>query len=176
MKTRNVLISSIFILNLFACSGSGSEGESADKSENKTPINVAASVNGAVATSNFNAETAKNLIDEDEDTTWISDPEEPILVEFDSIKTVTTITIKKVDSIASIGSNPDILVELSKDGIIFQPSAVSNILSPVNKCTHFTSNSEQLFCKMIPLELRFIRITSQNGMSYEFKELEVIGY
>src|SRR5690606_17624233 len=103
MKTRNVLISSIFILNLFACSGSGGEGEDADKSENKTPINVAASVNGAVATSSFNAETAKNLIDEDEDTTWISDPEIPILVEFDSIKTISNITIKKVDSIAIIG-------------------------------------------------------------------------
>ncbi len=175
MSQRNILGTVIISLVLSACGGGGGSDSENDGSGSgtKTDVNVAASNNGGVATAAYNSDSAVNFIDEDATTTWISDPDSSIVVDFGSVEKVKKITITKVNSATSAGSNPDVLVELSIDGNDYQSSNITTFSGGI-ECSSTVIGGESLVCEMDEYDAQFIRVTSKNGKSFEFKEIEVI--
>lgn len=179
MKKHFLIATVASSLLLTACGGGGGGGSNNDNTPRETTptdINVAASANGATATATYNSATAANLIDQNADTTWISDDGTSITVDFGGVKAINKITLSKVAASTTLGSNPDILVELSTDNATYERSGITSpFVSGAIACTNQNSGAEQHTCEMPTHNARFIRITSQNGKSFEFKELEVIG-
>lgn len=164
-------------LGLISC-GSGSGSDSGIPDVIQTPltsdVNVAASINGATVTTTFNSNTSSNINDGDDTTTWISDPDVSLVIDFSSVNEVKKITIRKVSSATAGGSNPDILVELSEDGVTYKSSDITTITGGDLSCNSSGFSSELLVCEMNVFSARFLRLTSKNGKSFEFKEVEVI--
>ena len=162
-------------LGLISC-GSGSDSGIPDviQTPMTSDVNVAASINGATVTTTFNSNTSSNINDGDDTTTWISDPDVSLVIDFSSVNKVKKITIRKVSSATAGGSNPDILVELSEDGITYKSSDITTITGGDLSCNSNAFSSELLVCEMNAFSARFLRLTSKNGKSFEFKEVEVI--
>lgn len=165
-------------LLLTACGGGGGGGNDAPRADNNSgaEVNVAATANGARASASDNAATAANLIDGSLDTTWISEPDSPIVVDFGAVKAIKKITLNKVAASVMIGSAPDILVELSENGVNYERSAMTTVSGGV-PCTNTSVNAgaTAITCEMAERNVRYIRVTTQNGKSFELQELEVIG-
>ena len=89
-------------------------------------------------------------------------------------KTIKSFTLSRVSASASLGTSPDILIELSDDGTTYENSQVSVIVGGVS-CTSMTSNATTMTCEMSGgRDVSHIRITSNNGKSFKFTELEAI--
>lgn len=160
---------------LTACGGGGGGGGSeAPRATTSPEINVAAASNGALATANYNNATAHQLIDGDIATSWISDDGSTITVQFGITRSITKIVLRKVAASTTVGSHPDILVELSENGSTWTASNMSVINGGIH-CDSYTNGGEVSSCTMAARNARAIRVTSQNGKSFEFQELEVIG-
>lgn len=159
---------------LTACGGGGGGGGEAPRATTSPEINVAAASNGALATANYNNTTARQLIDGDIATSWISDDGSTITVQFGITRSITRITLRKVDSSVTVGTHPDILVELSENGSTWTASDMS-VYSGGIPCTRISSGRTVITCDMAARNARAIRVTSQNGKSFEFQELEVTG-
>lgn len=170
---KQVILATAVVLGLISCGGGGG-GSGSDSSSTLTDVNVSASANGATATASFNSGTASNIIDGDNLTTWISDPDSPIVIDFSAVNNIKKITIRKVSAATTGGTNPDILVELSEDGSSYQTSNITMIVGGDLSCNSSTLSAELLDCDMDEFAARYLRITSQNGKSFEFEEVEVI--
>lgn len=175
MNTPLALAAALTSLLLTACGGGGGGGGNDNSRAFSTPeVNVAAASNGAKATATYNNATAKNLIDGDVATTWISDDGSTITVDFGTTRSITKIVLRKVDSSVTLGSNPDILVELSENGSTWTASNMS-VYSGGIPCTSINSGRTVSTCEMAARNARAIRVTTQNGKSFELQELEVTG-
>lgn len=172
MKKAALVLTLAF--GLISCSGDDTGGDT--PADIKADVNVAASVNGGTVTTVFNPSTAVNIIDGDNATSWISDPDVSLVIDFSSVNNVKKITIRKVFSLFTSGTNPDILVELSEDDITYKTSNITMIAGGDLGCNSSTTNSELLVCEMNEFPARFLRLTSKNGKSFEFNEVEVIAY
>ena len=137
-------------------------------------INVAASSVGATATATFNAASAGNLIDENIATSWISSPGSPILIDFGSVIDIDSLEINKVNSLLSTSSPPDILVELSADDVTYESSGITLSSGADIPCISQTFGGSVIDCSFTPYSARYIRITTQNGKSFEFQDIEAI--
>lgn len=171
------LLSITALAVLVSACGGGSGGGSNDPIGGNAPkedTNIAAASEGASATSAFNSDTATNIIDEKEDTTWISTPDTPIVIEFDSAENIKKISIKQAESSVSVGTNPDVLVELSTDGKTYKTSSITVISGGDIPCNTTTINPTLLECSMDEYEAKYLKITTKNGKSFEFQEVEVI--
>jgi hypothetical protein len=168
---KQVVFATAVSLGLISCGGGSG---SSDPVATPTDVNVSASANGAMATASFNSATALSIIDGDVSTTWISDPDSPLVIDFSAVNNVKKITIHKVSAVTSGGSNPDILVELSEDGSLYQTSDITMIIGGDLSCNSSTFSAELLECEMDEFAARYLRLTSQNGKSFEFEEVEVI--
>lgn len=172
-----MLLGMSFVLLLSGCNDeSGPESGSQD-SPTKVEVNVAASINGAAATSDYKPDDAKNLIDGDETTWWASHPEEPIVVEFEEVEDVVSLQLTRTAASAQMGTDPDILIELSEDGAAYTNVNFFSALGGGGgvACNSATMNATTLSCTLSEARAtQFVRITSYNGKSFEFIELEVI--
>ena len=168
-------ISSLLLLSACGGGGSSSGGNGDDNPRASTPtdVNVAASANGATASATYNAASAANLVDGDLNTTWISDPDSPILITFGAMENINKIKLTRVAAAASLGSNADILVELSENGVTYAASNLSVITGGI-ACTSMTTNSQVMECEMTERATRYVRITTQNGKSFELAEFEAV--
>lgn len=162
---RMLCLSSVVMLS--ACGGSG------EFAGQVSEINVAASANGGSASSNYNSGTAGNLIDGNTATSWTSDSGQSITVSFSSTASVRSITLRRVNSSASLETNPDILVELSANGINYSSSGVSGPSGNI-PCTALTSSTTIMSCTMSGYDARYVRITTADSKAFSFTELEVI--
>lgn len=136
-------------------------------------MNVARSSNGGSATSAHNPGTAANLIDGNSLTAWVSNPGDPIVITFGAVENIRNIKLTRQPSPATLGTVPDILIELSSNGVDYTASNVSVITGGV-ACTSLTANNEVMECNMAERPTRYVRITSQNGKAYDFLEFEAI--
>jgi len=160
------------LLLLTACGGGSSSSDSSSKSD----VNVAAYSNGATALATYNEATAGNLIDEDDTTTWISDPESPIIVTFGRVEKLKSFELRRVSAPALLGTNPDILIELSQDNLTYEKSNASVMTGGV-VCYSAGSNTTSMSCKFDgTYSAKYVRITSLNGKSFEFTEFEAVAY
>lgn len=150
--------------------------DSADFAD-KIDVNVAASANGATVTTNFNKQEAGNLIDGDNTTIYGSQEDTPIVVEFEQVESVIEITLSRVNSPATLGSDPDILVELSSDGTNWTTSNISAAIGNGSgvACPNWSFNKTTMKCGMPNgHNVSHIRITSRNSNAFEFTQLEAI--
>ncbi len=161
----------ILSLGMTACGGSSGDDNNEDGA-NLQEVNVATSANGATARSAFNSASAANLIDEDLSTTWISEPDTPIVVEFSEAERIIKIELDFVSADVSYGTGPDIFVEISLDGINYDASGVTALLADI-PCTESNFANDSARCTMEARKIKFIQITSKVGKSFEFKELRV---
>ncbi|WP_146171207.1 hypothetical protein [Saccharospirillum sp. MSK14-1] len=141
----------------------------------KTDVNVAAN---ATVTTSFNPDDANNLVDEDTATSLVSAPGTPIIVDLGQVETIKSFTLSRVSSSANFGTlsatTPEILVELSSDGIAYEASNISVIVGDVD-CINSTRGQTTMKCEMANgYDVSHIRITTRNGKSYQFTELEAI--
>lgn len=174
---KKILSVAVMAVLMSACGGSGgSSGSSIGGNTPKEDTNIAAASEGASASSTFNSSTVTNAIDEDEATTWVSDPDKPLIIEFSSAENVKKISIKKVAASVTAGTTPDVLVELSTDGKTYKTSNMTLIVGGDIPCNSTTINATLLECSMDEYEAKYLRITTQNGKSFEFQEVEVIAY
>ncbi|TGG93441.1 hypothetical protein E4656_10355 [Natronospirillum operosum] len=170
----HILLGLSFVLLLSGCNVESSSGNSGSKGlADQVETNVAASANGAVATSAYNPDDAMKLIDEDDTTWWASNPGEPIIVEFAEVEDIVSLKLTRTESSAPTGTNPAILIELSEDGITYAKSNVSIVIGGV-ACSSMSTSSTSMSCTLAEARAtKFVRITSSNN-SYELRELEVI--
>ncbi len=171
---KQVVIVVVIALGLISCSSDSVPGPGSTNTGSTSDVNVSSSANGATVTASFNSSTAPNIIDGDDSTTWISDPDSPIVIDFSAVNNVKKITIYKVSSAIAGGSNPDLLVELSENNISYQTSNITIITGGDLSCNSSALTAELLDCEMDEFAARYLRITSKNGKSFEFKEVEVI--
>lgn len=194
---HRMCVAAAFCLSLVGCGGgsSGSSDAGGDGYVARTwvELDVASQAHGAVAVASYNADTAGNLIDDNDDTTWISDPYSPIVVDLGAIEELVRFELRFVTNMGAtkLGSNPDLILELSADGSNYLASEVTFFGKGQDKaqCTSFATAREYIRCN-IPARIRnpvtnefvenpywkvrFIRITTTNGNSFEFTELDVI--
>lgn len=170
---KKILLGLSSCLILAACGGGGGGSNSSDAFNSVSDVNVARSSNGGTASSAYNPGTASNLIDGNAATTWISDPDEPIVVTFGAVENIKKIKLTRVAASATLGTNPDILIELSADGVAYTKSNVS-VISGGIACTSQTTNNQVMECNMAERPTRYVRITTQNGLSFELAEFEAI--
>lgn len=172
-------ILNLFILLVICLAGcndeSGSGKNNGVGSDSKTDVNVAAN---ATVTTSFNPGDAGNLVDEDAATSLVSSPEIPIVVDFGQVETIKSFTLSRISSSAFFGTMsstiPEILVELSSDGIAYEASNISVIVGGVD-CFKSTRGQTTMKCEMRDgYDVSHIRITTRNGRSYQFTELEAI--
>lgn len=169
-------ISSLLLLT--ACGGGGGGGngtphEATPPTTSPATVNVAASSAGARASATYNSGSAGNLIDGNTATSWISDPDSPIRVDFAGPRNISSFTLSRIASSATLGSNSDILIELSADGTSFSRSNVT--MGGGIPCYSSTFNSTTIKCTMTPAQsVRAVRITTRNGKSFELTEFEAI--
>lgn len=159
---------------LAACDSSSSDGSS---NHSLAEVNVASIHNGGTALAVYHADTAENIIDEDDETTWISDPDSPIVIEFERAEKIVSFALYRTNSGASVGSNPDIVIEFSKNGTDYVPSNATYAFGNPDAipCISSTTGPEVIKCQLQdPYTMKFVRITTKNGKSYEFKEFEAI--
>lgn len=157
---------------LTACGGSGGE-RSSHNFNAKQDVNVASMSNGGTATATANAETATYLIDEDPGTAWVSTPDNPIIIQFAEVEEIHKMTLTRLSAQATLGTNADIRIELSSDGVNYTESNMSRIAGGI-PCTSLTTNNEEMQCEMEKRATRFVRITSRNGKAYDLVEFEAI--
>lgn len=158
---------------LAACGGGGGGNDDVPRANNPTEVNVAAQAKGASAIALYNAATAANLIDGNPGTSWISDPDSPIIITFSAVENIRKFKLTRTAAAASLGSNPDILIELSANGVDYAASNVSVITGGI-ACSSMTANVQVMECSMSELATRYVRITTLNGKSYELGEFEAI--
>lgn len=175
---KNILTSSLFIATfaLTACGGGGSSSGSNDSSKNnknETKINVAATANGATIT----PAEAVTLIDESsESTSWTATHDQPIIIDFGSIKNVESFELKRAPASATVGTNPDIKIELSTNGSSYTVSNVSS-LSGGAPCSTMKANPTSMFCEMTPAtKVRYVRITIAEDKSYNLTIFTALSY
>jgi hypothetical protein len=157
MKPALSLIAASVCL-LSACGGSSSDSAIPGL---KADTNVALLSRGASASSSH----AKKLIDGNINTSWTSEPDTPIIISLKKEEAIKSIKLTRLAESASTGDNPDILIELS----------INSVFIPINKNNNTVtcSNTQTLItCNMDPRQTNAIRITSKNGRSYLFFELE----
>jgi hypothetical protein len=150
------------VLFLSACGGSSSDSAIPGL---KADTNVALLSRGASASSSHNSNDAKKLIDGNINTSWTSEPDTPIIISLKKEEAIKSIKLTRLAESASTGDNPDILIELS----------INSVFIPINKNNNTVtcSNTQTLItCNMDPRQTNAIRITSKNGRSYLFFELE----
>ena len=170
MKPALSLIAALaFVLS--ACGGSSSDSSSIPGLKSDT--NVALLSRGASASSSHNSSDAKNLIDGNSNTSWTSASGQKIVVDFGSVEKIKSIKLTRQATSAAIGSNPDILIELSANGSSYTASNLS-VFSGGIACTSQTITTTTMSCTMAERDTRYIRITSQNGKAYDFIELEAL--
>lgn len=116
----SLIAASVFLLN--ACGGSSSDSAIPGL---KADTNVALLSRGASASSSHNSSDAKNLIDGNNNTSWTSASGQKIVVDFGSIEKIKSIKLTRQAASAAIGSNPDILIELSTNGSNYTASNLS---------------------------------------------------
>ncbi len=175
---KKLILASSLSVVLAACGGGGGGGSSDSSTQpetntSTTPVdtNVALKTNSASATASYNADSAENIIDGDEATTWISDPDSPLVIELAEIEKINKLEVSMVPSGGLIiGSNPDITIEFSTDGETYSHSQATYAFSGV-PCSSSTTSSSSISCEMPEYEVKFIRLTTKNGKSLEFKEL-----
>lgn len=172
---KSILSSVIASSILLAACGGGGGGDSDGPGANvQADVNVAALINGATAVSDYNSMYADNLIDGDPGTSWISDPGVAIRINFSEVKNISSFTLSYTSAAVSFGTNPDILVELSTDGNNFSASSISYVTSGI-ACVNSTRGGQAMSCDLsAPHATRAVRITSQNGKSFQFTEFEAI--
>jgi len=161
MKPALSLIAASVCL-LSACGGSSSDSAIPGL---KADTNVALLSRGASASSSHNSSDAKKLIDGNINTSWTSEPDTPIIISLKKEEAIKSIKLTRLAESASTGDNPDILIELS----------INSVFIPINKNNNTVtcSNTQTLItCNMDPRQTNAIRITSKNGRSYLFFELE----
>jgi hypothetical protein len=156
----SLIAASVFLLS--ACGGSSSDSAIPGL---KADTNVALLSRGASASSSHNSSDAKKLIDGNINTSWTSEPDTPIIISLKKEEAIKSIKLTRLAESASTGDNPDILIELS----------INSVFIPINKNNNTVtcSNTQTLItCNMDPRQTNAIRITSKNGRSYLFFELE----
>ncbi|UXD87271.1 discoidin domain-containing protein [Thalassolituus hydrocarboniclasticus] len=156
----SLIAASVFVLS--ACGGSSNESSIPGL---KSDTNVALLSRGASASSSHNSNDANNLIDGNSNTSWTSEPDTPIIISLKKEEAIKSIKLTRLAESASTGDNPDILIELS----------INSVFIPINKNNNTVScsNTQTLItCNMDPRQTNAIRITSKNGRSYLFFELE----
>ena len=164
--TKVLTFSSIVLLT--ACGGGGSD-DNKDSNKPFTPTNAAAASNGATITPT----TASNLIDGDVPTSWTSN-DSPVVISFGAVKKIGSIKLTRINSSATLGTSPDILVELSDNGTTYTKSKMSLMFSGAD-CYSTTSNATSMSCTMKPARnISHIRISTPNSKFYDFLELEAI--
>lgn len=170
MKPALSLIAALaFVLS--ACGGSSSDSSSIPGLKSDT--NVALLSRGASASSSHNSSDANNLIDDNNNTYWTSASGQKIVVDFGSVEKIKSIKLTRQAASAAIGSNPDILIELSTNGSNYTASNLSVVTGGI-ACTNLTTSITTMSCTMAEHDTRYIRITSQNGKAYDFIELEAL--
>ena len=154
---------------------SGGSDSDVDGPSAKSDVNVAAAKNAATTETDHLPEDAVKLIDEDGTTYWQSDVDKPIVVKLSQVERVKSFTLSRInEGSATVGTNPDILVELSSDGSTYEQSGVSVIIGGV-PCSSNTLNATTMKCDMADgYDLKSIRVTSKNGKAFKFTELEAI--
>ncbi len=158
----SLIAASVFLLS--ACGGSSSDSAIPGL---KADTNVALLSRGASASSSHNSNDAKKLIDGNINTSWTSEPDTPIIISLKKEEAIKSIKLTRLAESASTGDNPDILIELS----------INSVFIPINKNNNTVtcSNTQTLItCNMDPRQTNAIRITSKNGRSYLFFELEAL--
>ena len=157
----SLIAASVFLLS--ACGGSSSDSSIPGL---KADTNIALLSRGASASSSHNSSNANNLIDgNNNNTSWTSEPDTPIIISLKKEEAIKSIKLTRLAESASTGDNPDILIELS----------INSVFIPINKNNNTVtcSNTQTLItCNMDPRQTNAIRITSKNGRSYLFFELE----
>lgn len=164
------------LVGLNGCtSSSSSDSEPVLKSD----VNIALLSNGASAMATVNNSDANNSIDDNNATSWGSISGSSLIVKFSEVNTIKSFAIKKSDGQGvSAGSNPDILVELSKDGETYETSQVTTFgISGTIGCMNTSLSASNISCDLTStFEAQYIKITTQNGESYAYDEIEVISY
>jgi len=180
---RHILGLSVVLLALLlaGCNDSSSSSTNDGNTAEKSDVNVAAASKGATVTTNHNQHEAGHLIDEDLTTYWHSDPDEPIVVEFEQMESVIEFTLSRIEAGAGVNNNvADILIELSSDGTNYTPSIASFSGISIGgtatiACGSPRTNSTTMKCEMPDgHDVSHIRITSQNSKAYQFTQLEAI--
>ena len=97
-------------------------------------------------------------------------------IEFEVVERVQKIVIRKTASTLHSGNNPDIVVELSLDGLTWKTSAITDTANADIPCTATASSSKHIECTMRAVEAQYVRFTSQNGKAYEIAEIEVMAF
>lgn len=171
---KKIMLGLSSCLILAACGGGGSGGgNTSDAVDSVSDVNVARSSNGGSATSVHNSGTAVNLIDGNSLTAWVSNSDDPIVITFGVVENIRKLKLTRLPSPATLGTDPDILIELSSNGVDYTASNVSVITGGI-ACTSQTANAEVMECNMAERPTRYVRITSQNGRAYDFLEFEAI--
>lgn len=162
-----------------ACGGSGivdGEEPSNTDAEPTANTNVASQIQGGVALSVFNGPDTTHTIDEDQDTTWLSESGTPLRIEFEVVERIQKIVIHTTASTVHSGSNPDIVVELSLDGLNWKTSAITDPDNADIPCQATASSSTRIECTMNAYSAQYLRVTSQNSKAYEFAEIEAMAF
>ena len=177
---NRLLFVALCALLMSACGGDGivnnDEPGSGGGSDPAANTNVASQIQGGVAISEHNGPTTTNAIDEDKETSWVSGSGTPLLIKFEVVEPVQKIVIRKDTSTLRSGSNPDIVVELSLDGLNWKTSAITDPDNADIPCQATASSSTHIECTMSAVDAQYVRFTSQNGNAYEIKEIEVMAF
>lgn len=171
---KQLLLGLVSVFVLTACGGGGGSSESSPRNFDATEdVNVASIFDGGTATATENAAMATYLIDEDPGTAWVSTPGSPIIIQFAEVEEIHKMTLTRLSAQATLGTNADIRIELSTDGVNYTESNMSRIAGGI-PCTSLTTNNEEMQCEMEKRATRFVRITSRNGKAYDLVEFEAI--
>lgn len=166
----------ICVLLISACGGSSDLGSNTPTGDKVANTNVASQFQGGVALSDANSQNTPNAIDEQNTTFWMSESGVPLVIKFEVVERIQTITLRKNAATVNRGSNPDIVVELSLDGLAWKKSAITNAAAADVPCTATSASSTHIECNMNAYSAQYLRITSQNGRTYEFAEIEALTF
>lgn len=95
---------------------------------------------------------------------------------FGRVEKLKSFELRRVSAQATLGTNPDILIELSQDNLTYEKSNASVVIGGV-ACSNTGSNATSMSCEFDgTYSAKYVRITSLNGKSFEFTEFEAVTY
>ena len=120
---------------------------------------------------------ASNIIDGDAATSWNAQSGTPIVIDLGSLQKIKEFELTRVESTASLGTSPDILIELSTDNTNYKKSQVSTVMnvSGGESCSSVSASKTRMFCAMTPAKnIRYVRITIATGKAFDLTEFKTI--
>jgi hypothetical protein len=160
------------VLFISACSSSSSDSDSnSDSGVKFMSKNVALSVNGANISANPTTDAA-NIIDNSSVTYWNSGVDGTFTISLKEAYNIKNITVH-ADSTGSSGTNPDIEVFLSADGVNYKTTA--QVFGGDLPCLSSSIGSGKIFCSLTKsFKATHFKINVQNSKSFKFYKIELI--